>query len=298
MQSIRVHKSNPKNQSLYRTALIITISGNVLLLAIKWIAAYLSGSVALFADAANSASDVLYSFLMVLGLWMAQRPPDSSHPQGHSRFEPLVGLMITVSMTYAGYAAASASIQRFIEGGKAIQIGLPIFVLLLAAAIKAGMFAWIRTLARKLKSPTLETTATDNLSDVLTSTAAFIGILGSDYIHPLADPVAGVVVAIWIFRAAFLAAKENLGFLTGAGASEDLRAELVAAAVAIPGVIRVHHAILEYSGPRLLVDMHINVDGNMPLNQVHEICDQVIERLESFSEVDRAYVHIEPEGWD
>lgn len=298
MQSIRIHKSNPENQSLYRTALIITISGNVLLLVIKWIAAYISGSVALFADAANSASDVLYSFLMVLGLWMAQRPPDSSHPQGHSRFEPLVGLMITISMTYAGYAAASTSINRFMEGGKVIEIGLPVFVLLLAAAIKAGMFVWIRDLAKKLKSPTLETTAKDNLSDVLTSTAAFFGIIGSGFIHPLADPIAGVLVAIWIFRAAFQAAKENLGFLTGAGASDELRAELVSAASEIPGVIRVHHAILEYSGPRLLVDMHINVDGNMPLNQVHEICDQVIERLESFSEVDRAYVHIEPEGWD
>jgi cation diffusion facilitator family transporter len=298
MQSIRIHKTNPENQSTYRTALIITISGNVILLIIKWVAAYLSGSVALFSDAANSASDVLYSFLMVLGLWMAQRPPDSSHPQGHSRFEPLVGLMITVSMTYAGYAAGQASIQRFLEGGKAIELGLPVFVLLLAAAIKAGMFVWIRDLAKKLKSPTLQTTATDNLSDVLTSLAAFIGIVGSDFIHPLADPIAGVIVAIWIFRAAFLAAKDNLGFLTGAGASEELRAELVAAAVEIPGVISVHHAILEYSGPRLLVDMHINVDGNMPLNQVHGISDQVIERLESFPEVDRAYVHIEPEGWD
>ncbi len=93
-------------------------------LVIKWIAAYLSGSVALLADAANSGSDVLYSFMMILGLWVAQRPPDDSHPQGHSRFEPLVGLMITISMTFAGYAAAKASIDRFIEGGKVIELGL------------------------------------------------------------------------------------------------------------------------------------------------------------------------------
>jgi cation diffusion facilitator family transporter len=298
MQSIRTNKTKPGEQALYRTALIITISGNVLLLAIKWLAAYWSGSVALFADAANSGSDVLYSLMMILGLWMAQRPPDDSHPQGHSRFEPLVGLMITISMAFAGYAAARASIDRFIEGGKVIELGLPIFVLLLAAAIKAGMFVWIKRLAKTLHSPTLETTATDNLSDVLTSSAAFIGIIGSDFIHPLADPVAGILVAIWIFRAAFMAARDNLGFLTGAGATEELRAQLVAAAAEIPGVLRVHHAITEYSGPRLVVDMHINVDGNMPLNQVHAISDQVIERLEEFPEVDRAYVHIEPDDWD
>jgi len=298
MQSIRIQKSDPVEQRKYRTALIVTIAGNILLLTVKWIAAALSGSVALLADAANSASDVLYSLFMVLGLWVAQQPADKSHPQGHSRFEPLVGLMITLSMAFAGYSAAEASIRRFSEGGKAIEIGLPIFVLLFSSGIKAGMFVWIRNLANKLHSPTLETTARDNLSDVLASLAAFIGIIGSTVVHPLADPVAGIVVAFWIFRAAFLAAKENLGFLTGAGASEDLRDKLVSAAGSVPGVLRVHHAITEYSGPRLVVDMHINVDGNMPLNQVHEISDRVIERLEDFPEVDRAYVHIEPDDWE
>ena len=297
MQWIRTHKSNPVEHNLYRNALIVTISGNVLLLVSKGFAAYLSGSVALFADAANSASDVLYSFFMILGLWMALSPPDLGHPQGHSRFEPLVGLMITVSMTYAGYAAVSASIERFMMGGSKIEIGLPIFVLLGAALIKAGMFVWIRRIAKKIHSPTLETTAADNLSDVLTSTAAFVGILGTWFIHPLADPIAGVLVAVWIFKAAFNAARENLGFLTGAGASVELREQLVATAESIPGVIRVHHAITEYIGPRLVVDLHVNVDGNMPLNQVHTISDLVIERLEEFPEVDRAYVHIEPDDW-
>ncbi len=298
MQSIRIQKSDPGEQRKYRTALIVTIVGNILLLTVKWIAAALSGSVALLADAANSASDVLYSFFMVLGLWMAQRPADKGHPQGHSRFEPLVGLLITFSMAFAGYSAASASIRRFVEGGKAIEIGLPVFVLLFSAGIKAGMFVWIRKLAENLQSPTLVTTARDNLSDVLTSLAAFTGIIGSTYLHPLTDPAAGILVAMWIFRAAFLAARENLGFLTGAGASEELREKLVSAAASVPGVIRVHHAITEYIGPRLVVDMHINVDGNMPLKQVHEISDRVIERLESFPEVDRAYVHIEPDDWE
>ena len=64
--------------------------------------AYISGSVALYADAANSVSDVVYSLFMVVGLWMAQRPPDLSHPQGHSRFEPIIGLLVTASMAFRG----------------------------------------------------------------------------------------------------------------------------------------------------------------------------------------------------
>lgn len=298
MRWVRDYNPQPDQSRLYNQALLITIIGNVLLAASKGLVAYISGSVALFADAANSASDVVYSLLMVIGLNMAQRPPDLSHPQGHSRFEPLVGLMITASMAFAGYTAARASIDRFIAGGLAVETGLPTLVLLASAVIKAGMFLRIRWIARALSSPTLSTTAQDNLSDVLTSLAAFLGVYGSRIIHPLADPIAGILVSAWIFRAVFRAALENLGFLTGAGASPELREQLVREASSVPGVKRVHHLMTEYVGPRLVVDMHVNVDGAMTLADAHSIADLIIQRLENIPYVDRAYVHVEPEGFD
>jgi cation diffusion facilitator family transporter len=297
MRWIRDHKPEPVKQKLYRQALFITIAGNVLLAAGKGIVAYLSGSVALYADAANSVSDVLYSLLMVLGLWMALRPPDLTHPQGHSRFEPLVGLAVTFSMAFAGYEAARASIERFTAGGMAVEIGLPTLVLLASAAVKAGMYAMIRRLAQRLQSPTLATTARDNLSDVLTSMAAFLGVYGSYFLHPLLDPVAGILVSAWIFRAAFNAARENLGYLTGAGAPLELRQQIVKEAESVPGVLKVHHVMTEYVGPQLVVDLHINVNGETTLNNTHAIADALIEKLQRLPEVDRAYVHIEPEDW-
>lgn len=288
----------PGVAGLYRKALIITVAGNILLAVSKALVAYLSGSVALFADAANSASDVVYSLLMVFGLQLSQRPPDISHPQGHSRFEPLVGLMVTISMTFAGFEAARASIERFLQGGLAVEPGLPTLVLLFSAGMKLGMFLVIRQIGQQLGSPTLQTTAKDNLSDVLTSLAAFLGVFGSKLISPITDPIAGILVALWIFRAAFGAAMQNLGFLTGAGASQEQREQMVAVAEAVPGVQRVHHLMTEYVGPRLVVDLHVNVDGMMPLNQAHTIADTVISKLEALPDVDRVYVHLEPEGYD
>ncbi len=298
MNWIRNYVPQPGNNRLYRIALTVTIIGNVVLAVGKGIVAYLSGSVAVYADAANSVSDVLYSIMMVLGLSMAMRPPDISHPQGHSRFEPLVGLVVAMSMGFAGYEAARASLVRFFQGGLAIAPGLPTMVLLISAAIKAGMFIIIRRIAQQLRSPTLRTTARDNLSDVLTSSAAFVGAVGSDFVSPLLDPIAGVLVALWIFRTAYSALRENLNFLTGAGASEELRNEIVEAAASVPGVLRVHHTMTEYVGPQLVVDMHINVKGSMSLDETHAISDEVIARIEAIPDVDRAYVHIEPEGYD
>jgi cation diffusion facilitator family transporter len=294
---IRNYKPQPLQKALYSRALLITVIGNVALAVSKGLVAYFSGSVALYADAANSVSDVVYSMMMVMGLWLAMQPPDLSHPQGHSRFEPLVGLLVTFSMAFAGYEAARASLERFLAGGLAVQNGLPTLVLLASAAVKGGMFYTIKNIAKKLGSPTLATTAKDNLSDVLTSVSAFIGIVGSNLINPLFDAVAGFAVAAWIFRAAFMAGKENLGFLTGAGASEELRKKIVASAESVPGVLRVHHTMTEYVGPRLVVDLHVNVEGTKTLIEAHAICDQITELLEEFPEIDRAYVHIEPDDW-
>ena len=299
MQWVRENKPRPEQNRLYRNALVITLGGNILLAAGKGIVAYLSGSAAVYADAANSISDVIYSILMVLGLWAAMRPPDLSHPQGHSRYEPLVGLVVTASMAFAGYEAARNAIDRYTQNALSpIALDLPSAILIARALIKVGMYLSIKRISKQTLSPTLATTARDNLSDVLTSLAAFIGVLGSNLIHPLADPIAGLIVAAWIFRNAFLAGRENLGFLTGRGATRAEVNEFIQAAESVPGVVKVHHIMTDYVGPRLMVDLHINVDGQKTLNESHDISDEVIRKLESFPNVDRAYVHVEPNDWN
>ena len=299
MRWVRESEPQPDQTRFYRNALIITLGGNLLLAAGKGVVAWLSGSAAVYSDAANSVSDVVYSLLMVLGLWAATRPPDLSHPQGHSRFEPLVALMVAAAMAYAGFEAARNAYERYTaQSLNAIAMDLPTLVLLASALIKAAMYVSINRISKQLHSPTLSTTARDNLSDVLTSLAAFVGVLGSNFIHPLADPAAGFLVAIWILRNAYIAGRENLGFLTGRGTSKEKIDEFIAAAEGVPGVIKVHHMVTDYVGPRLMLDLHINVDGNSSVNHAHEISDEVTRRLEAFPDVDRAYVHIEPHDWE
>ncbi len=294
MQWVREVERDVRRERLYRRAIVITLGGNVLLAVLKALAAAFSGSVALYADAANSVSDVFYSFTIAFGLWMALQPPDLSHPQGHSRFEPLVGLVVAASMTVAGYMAVHAAIERFITGAQAIEPGLPTLTLLGSATVKVGMYLSINRIARALSSPTFTSTAQDNLSDVLTSSAALLGALGSKWVHPLADPIAGVLVALWIFRNAATAWRSNLAFLTGAGASQELREQIATISAAVPGVRAVHQVIAEYVGPQLVADLHINVDGDLSLREAHAIADEVERRLSALDEIDRAYVHVEP----
>jgi cation diffusion facilitator family transporter len=294
MQWTRDHKPNPDREQAFQVALLITLAGNILLVAGKGVATYLSGSIALYADTANSLSDVVYSLALIIALRKVLQPPDLSHPQGHSRFEPMVGLVVALMMSIAGYEALRSSIERFIAGGSAIEPGLPTLVLLASAGVKAGMFLVIRNLAHKADSPALRASAIDNLSDVLTSLAAFIGIWGSGLLHPLLDPIAGVLVSLWIFKAAIDAGRENFAYLTGAGPDEALREKIIATANGVQGSHEVHHMVSEYVGPKLAIDMHINMPGDASLDVAHEISDRIIAALEDLPEVDRAYVHVEP----
>jgi len=296
MQWTRDHQPNPAKAQAIKTALIITLAGNILLAIAKGTVAYFSGSVALYADAANSVSDVIYSVAVAVGLYISLKPPDLTHPQGHSRFEPLVGLVVATTMGIAGYEALRSSIERFISGGSVIQLDLPLIVLLASAGVKTGMFIVITKIAQSTNSPSLRATAKDHISDVMTSAAAFIGILGSNLLHPLLDPAAGFLVSLWIFKSAYEAGRENLQYLTGAGANADLREKIIQTASSVEGVQNVHHMMSDYVGPKLLVDLHINLPGEASLEEVHTISDNVIDALERLDEVDRAYVHVEPSG--
>lgn len=296
MRWIRDFKPDSETSRQFRKALLVTLFGNLLLAGIKGFVALQSGSSAIYADAINSASDVLYSILLVLGLWLSQQPPDISHPQGHSRFEPFAALIVTISMSIAGAEAVRASIVRFIGGGSAIDLGWPSVALAVSVGFKVLMYLFVRKIAFRVSSPGLSAAARDNLSDVFTSLGAFLGILGSRLISPLLDPLAGLFVAFWIFKNVWVTAHENLGYLTGAGANEVLREKLLSTVKLVKGVENVHHVITEYVGPRLVVEMHINIDGGNSLQYTHAISDQVAEELEKLPEVDRAYVHVEPNG--
>jgi len=297
MRWIRESEPDSHISRQFRLAMIITLAGNVLLAGIKLAAYFLSDSTAIYADAINSISDVLYSIMLIVGFIYSLRPPDMGHPQGHSRFEPFLALFVTLSMMVAGFEALRVSVVRYLEGGAIIDTGIPLLVLVFSVALKGFMFLMIKNISRDISSPGLNATAIDNLTDVLTSLAVILGVLGSNIISPLLDPIAGIAVALWIFRAVWKTAKENLGYLTGAGADENLRQQILDSVKDIKGVQNVHHIIADYAGPKLLVEMHVNVDGSIPLAKAHEICDQVTTAIEELPQVDRAYVHVEPIGY-
>jgi cation diffusion facilitator family transporter len=294
VKQVRHERRDVARQSLYRRATLVTVVGNTLLMAAKGLVAWSTGSSAVLSDAANSLSDTFYSLLMTAGLYVAQQPADETHPQGHGRFEPLVSLLIAAAMGVAGFTAAWEAVQRFRSGGAAVAPMWPTVVLLGGTLTKALMYKLVNDLGRKASSPALLASARDNLADVLASLAAWLGVLGSNAVHPLLDPIAGLGVALWVFRAMWEILSENVGYLTGRGAPPEVVADIIAAASSVPGVLNIHQVIADHVGSELRVDMHIDVDGEITLHQAHAIAERVEAKVESLDSVDLAFVHVEP----
>ncbi len=285
---------NDKNTHQMYLALAITFSGNLLLAVGKWIAALHAGSAALHADALNSFSDVLYSITLIIGLLISIKPADLSHPHGHERFEPVVGLVISLSMGWAGIAALRESVLKLTGAPFLIEPGMPVLVLLASAAVKFLMFFSIRKIALNISNRALEAAAQDNLMDTMTSAAAAVGILLSNLFNPLADPIAGILLSAWILRTAGITFIENFNYLTGHGTSQEKLNDLRLEIESVPGVISVHQLYAEYIGTKLRLDVHIDLDGEMPLHRVHDIETEIENKMAQRGDIDHVFIHAEP----
>lgn len=279
---------------LYRRAGYIALSGNLALAVGKGLVAWISHSSAIYADAANSGSDVAYSLLMMIGLMLAVQPADDGHPHGHQRIEPLVSLVIGLMMALAGFEAARSGVATWRQGPRPILSNWALAIPIITIGIKLGMYYIVLRLGRSTGSSAILATARDNLSDVLTSAVALLGVGASRLALPLADPIAALIVSLWIFRNAFEVLREATRQLIGGSPSHELDEAILQAVSGISGVQGIEQLITQFVGPKLWIDIHILADGAQSLAQAHLLSHAVRAAIEALPEVDHAFVHVEP----
>ena len=233
IRRVRKHNIDPARYRFYRRAIRIALLGNVTLAAVKGGTAWFSGSTAVMATAVDSLTDLVYTLFMAWGLRLSQQPADETHPQGHARIEPVISAVIGLMMGLAGLEVIKRAMAQLLGEPASFEWGWPAAVLIGSGLVKAIMYLLVRRLGQAARSPAICASARDNLSDVFSSAAALIGVLAANWLHPLADPIAGIIVALWIFRNVLDILLENVGYLTGRAAEPALLEQIQAAARAV-----------------------------------------------------------------
>ena len=274
----------------------VTIIINLVLAGFKFVAGFVAHSGAMISDAVHSASDVLATFIVILGVKLAGRDADRDHPYGHERLECVAALILGVILAATGFGIGLSGIRK-ITGGEELLI--PGTLALIAAAVsivvKEAMFWYTWLAAKKIDSSALKAEAWHHRSDALSSVGSFAGILGARLGFPALDPVASVVICLFILKAAWDIMADALGKMTDHACPPALVQEMAESVLSQPGVLGLDTLNTRLFGDRVYVDVEIRADGDLPLKVTHATAQAVHDALEAqFPQVKHCMVHVNP----
>ena len=274
----------------------LSIVGNIILSLAKLAVGFLYSSIALVSDGIHSLSDVITSVVGYFGIRVSSRPPDKSHPFGHSRFEPLVAFLIAEALLVVAYEIGRDAFFRLRHELPLEVNGLMLGVAVVSILAKEGMFRYSAYVGRKLNSQILIADAYHHRSDALSSLAVLVGLVAQRSGFEYGDSLAGLVVVIFLLKVSFDIILQNVGYLTGQAPSLEVCEEIRNRALSVHNVLGVHDLRAHYVGNKLHVELHIEVPPELTLRGAHDISHEVKKRIEELPEVEVAFVHVDIKG--
>lgn len=276
----------------------VSIAGNTVLSLLKLIAGVVAHSGAMVSDAVHSASDVFSSLIVIIGVKSAAKVSDREHPYGHERFECVAAIVLAVVLCVTGLFIGWTAIGHFrAENAEKLTVpGLPALVAaVVSIAGKEAMYRYTRRYARRFDSDALMADAWHHRSDALSSVGALIGVAGARIGLPILDPVASLVICLFIIKVAYDVFRDAVGKMVDRSCGEALEREILQCAAEQEAVLGVDLLRTRVFGNRVYVDMEIRADGQRTLSEAHEAAQRVHDAIEKrFSQVKHIMVHVNP----
>ncbi|NDY73311.1 hypothetical protein DO021_18120 [Desulfobacter hydrogenophilus] len=286
---------NDKDFQTARYWAVVGFAGNFGLTVLKGWAGIVSNSSAMVADAVHSASDIFASVFVYISLKIAQKPPDKEHPYGHGRAEVISTLVVVGMLAAAGVEIIRTAITTIRHGCLDTPGNAAIYAAILSVIVNELMFQFTYRAGVKTNSPSTIANAMDNRSDAFSSIAALIGIIGAKLKYPVLDPVAGIVVALFIFKMSYDIAMDAVAQIMDESVGENKVQEVTKLALAVNGVNNVHGIRMRQSGAVFLVDLDIVVDPKITVQMAYDIGESVREMIRvHMDKVSDVRVHIDP----
>ncbi len=270
------------------------IAINLLLFAGKLLAGIISGSLAVTADAINNLSDAGSSIVTLLGFRLAAEAPDEDHPFGHGRFEYISGMVVSVVILMMGLNLLKTGINKIVRPDP-IESGAVVFAVLGASILlKLYMAVYNTDYGKKINSPAMRATALDSLSDCGATAAVLISAVLGEVKGINIDGWAGTAVSLLIIFAGVKSLKETVDPLLGHAPDKEFIQSLEKIVMAHPEAEGIHDlAVHDYGPGRIIVSLHVEVDGSGDIYELHEAIDDM-EREIAAKLGCEAVIHMDP----
>ena len=286
------------NRKIMNKVAAVGVFGNILLTAVKMAAGVIGHSGAMVSDAIHSLSDVFATLVAWIGTRISGKEADRSHPYGHERFEVVASLILGTILLFTAVSIGLSGIRK-IAAGDYSSLPVPGTVALAAAVIsiaaKEGMFWYTRYYAKKINSQAFMADAWHHRSDALSSVGSLAGIGGAMLGFPVMDPLASVVICLFILKVSYDILMQALQNMLDTSCPQEYEDRLRAYISSFPGVGRLDLLRTRMFGNKVYIDAEIAVDGDMPLHEAHDIAEKVHDGVEkSFENVKHIMIHVNP----
>lgn len=290
-----------REKKIYRVTILGSIV-NVLLLAFKFIAGVLGHSAAMIADAVHSLSDFLTDIVVLVFVRISNKPQDEDHDYGHGKYETLATTVIGIALLCVGVMIGKDGIHKIALVAKGGVLESPGWIALAAALLSIvlkEMVYWItHKVAIETGSAAVEANAWHHRSDALSSIGTAVGIggaiiLGSKW--TILDPIAAVIVSIFIVITAFKLVGESMGELLEKSLPAETEEKIRLITLEEPEVSDIHNLRTRKLGSRIAIEMHLRLPGESNLEDAHTHCSNIEARLrKEFGADTHIMIHLEP----
>lgn len=285
----------PETRERYgKLAGFVGIASNLALFAAKLLIGFLSGSIAIMADAMNNLTDCASSVITLVGFKLAGMPADDEHPYGHARFEYISGLAVSFLVLVIGYQFLVSSVQKIIHPEDVAFSAVIAMILLLSAMVKLWQGRFNKKVGELIASSALTATAEDSRNDAITTLAVLAGGLIGHLTGLRIDGFMGLLVAVFILISGVKLVRETISPLLGMAPDKRLVAEISKKILSYEGVLGMHDLAVHNYGPgRCFASVHVEFPAHQDILLSHDIAD-CIERDVADSMQIELVVHLDP----
>lgn len=290
-----------RTKQIYRVTLL-GMFVNMVLFAFKLVAGLVGRSGAMIADAVHSASDFATDIVVLAFVRISAKPRDDDHHWGHGKYETLASLIIGIALFTVGVEILLDSAEKITAVTKGEVLPRPGAIAIVAAALsivaKELLYRYTIHIGKQTESPSVVANAWHHRSDALSSIGALLGIGAAYFLGEkwrIADPIAAIVVSALIMKVAIDLCRTALAELLEKSLPRAVEEEILSIILATPNVYKPHNLRTRRIGADIAIEVHIRVEGNMTVNESHEISKQIeIALRERYGERTAVAIHIEP----
>ncbi len=284
-------------EGLMRRAASASVAAAVLLIAIKLFAYLLTDSVSLLSSLLDSVLDAAASALTMLTVRQALVPADREHRFGHGKAEPLGGLAQSAFIAGSAIFLLVESGNRLVKAQPLEHTGIGIAVMAVSIAVSLGLVAYQRHVIRRTGSVAIKADSLHYVSDLVINGVVIVALLLINQTGwTLLDPLFAIGIALYIMWTSWRIAREMLDMLMDRELPDADRQRIRAIALAHPAVAAVHDLRTRAAGRLAFVQIHLEMDGDMPLRRAHEIADEVEAMIHAEFPHAEVITHQDPVG--